>query len=777
MLVGIAEPRGARVVSEWSGWANCATLVPKPPKSRVEDDLGVFHSIENQAMAPYSTDQRPGAPRRSMLNSPLRVTRLQSSGSNTTIRRTTTKIVRPPLLRKDSEFRRSRRPDEPFAYTSLQEQPLIRLLKLDKRSVTDRRALGHILTTVKLFEAPAYYALSYCWGSARRDKDIVCNGKLLSVTAHLKRGIQELQAIPMLAGSWIWIDQISINQDDLDERSHQVAFMDRIYSCAMRTVVWLGPSDGPCEGGCGLAEKLFELCQRQEYSSFNLGWRMRHPKRKLIEELDDCLRLALPRLNSPPWAELDKMLKKPWFRRIWVIQEVTLSYETPVLVYGGKARRFMPLLLAGRWIGGSKILPISESPTPTLLRNFCLQDLYTIFNFPMYWTLEALLLHTLDHEATDPRDHIFALLGIRHFDLYVHLLRGLSEAHPDCELHLDYKSPTWKIFQRATRYMIRESGHLTSLLLVGSTSGVKDDAQPSWVPDYGAEPTMPGPSGFWPKGGLRINVTVPWRASGDLFTKLQEHVHDRKLAIDLGGPGGFDDMFFKIAGTTDETCDTVLEENQDDRRLLLEGFEVDEILWTSAGVTEERDDSLLFRWLEGAAGAVLWSFDSFQDSVDYDSVLNGFFNAFVRIVCAVYEDGTYRAKLADVFEYMDVQEAAENPREGYFRTVRTRIVGSLLRETAPPDKPCQVSQLVEYFTTRHWDIFLTKGGELGVARRPGRLGDTVAVLRGGAMPFILRPVGEEFEFLGPCVILKWMDGLAVRMWKQNQIEMRTFTLV
>ncbi|KAH8787970.1 heterokaryon incompatibility protein-domain-containing protein [Diaporthe sp. PMI_573] len=680
-------------------------------------------------MPPSSTDQRPGALRR--LQSRLRVTRLQSSGGHT-INRSTTKIVRPPVLRKDSQFRRSRRrPEEPFAYASLQNQPFIRLLKLEKRAVTDRRPLGHILTTVRLSEAPPFYALSYCWGSATRDKDIVCNGKLLSVTVHLKRGIQELQAIPMLAESWIWIDQISINQDDLDERSHQVGLMERIYVQAIRTIVWLGPSDGPCEGGYGLSEKLFELCQRQEYSSFNLGWKMRHPKRKLNEELDDSLRLAVPRLNSPPWAELDKMLKKPWFSRIWVIQEVDLSKETPLLVYGGKARDFTPLLLAGRWIGGSKILPISESPAPKPLTSFCLEDLYLILNSRHRWSLEALLLHTLDHEATDPRDHIFALLGIA-----AETSRTMSWPS---ELRPDYKSPPWRIFRQVTMYLIEQTGYLTPLLLVGSTSGVKDDAHPSWVPDYGAKPTMPCPTGVTLRASRTIRVTLPWRASGSLTTIIQQYQNDRKLSLD--------------------------------------GFEVDQILWTSAGTTNERDDSILFRWLEGAAGAILWSFDSFHSSVDYDSVLTGFFDAFVRIVCSVYEDGTYRPRLADVLEYMDVQEAAENPREGYFRTMRTRMVGSLLRESAPPTKSCQVSQLLEYFTLRSWDIFLTKGGDLGIARRAGRLGDAVAVLRGGAMPFILRPVSTGVELLGACVVLKWMNGLAIDMWKQSKIEKSTFTLV
>lgn len=673
-------------------------------------------------MAPPSLDQHPavaGLPLR------RRLTRLQSSGVHAI---NPSKILRPPLLRKDSSFRHSRRTEEPFTYSGLNKEPRIRLLKLDKRSVTDRRPLGYALTTVKLSEAPPYYALSYCWGSATRDKDVVCNGKLLNVTAHLKRGILELQAIPMLTGCWVWIDQISINQDDPVERSHQVSFMRDIYKRAIRTVVWLGPSDGPSEGGHSLSERLFDLSQRREYSISFASWEMKFPKRKLHEELDACLELALPRLNSPPWAELYRMLSKPWFNRIWVIQEVSLSREPPILVYGGKARDFMPLLLSGRWIGGSKMHSSLESRVPKPLTSFCVQDLYLITNPGRRWSFQALVLHTLDHEATDHRDHIFALLGIAD---------ETSGSSPwPSELITDYNSPPWKVFQRATMFMIQESRGLKSLLLVGSTGDVKDDSHPSWVPDYGAKPSLPCPTAIGLIG--RIEVVVSWQASSYLTTVAQHNAEDGSLSLD--------------------------------------GFEVDQILWTSADTVEERDESLLFRWLEGAAGAVLWSFDSFHTSVDEHKVLTRFFDAFVAIISSVYDDGSYRMSLGDFLEHIDAQEAAEKPREGYFRTIRTHIVGSVLR-TVPPAKPCQVSQVLEFFRTRFWHIFLTKSGNFGIARRSGQREDIVAVLRGGDMPFILRPVGERFKMVGACVILKWMKGLAVDLWKEEKIKQSKFTLI
>lgn len=45
------------------------------------------------------------------------------------------------------------------------------------------------------------------------------------------------------------------------------------------------------------------------------------------------------------------------------------------------------------------------------------------------------------------------------------------------------------------------------------------------------------------------------------------------------------------------------------------------------------------------------------------------------------------------------------------------------------------------------------------------------------MPFILRPVGERFKMVGACVILKWMKGLAVDLWKEEKIKQSKFTLI
>lgn len=691
----------------------------------------------------------------------------------------TTKIVGEPLSRNRNDSttsissRRTLRNGDPFYYPSLQRQPLIRLLKLDGREVTDNRPRGFVITTVSLAKAPPYYALSYCWGSCERDAYIVCNGKFLGVTTQLRQGIRELQEIPALAGSWVWIDQVSINQDDPDERSHQVSLMRDIYIKSVRTVVWLGPSDGPCEGGYSLAERLAKVCRSNKYSTSTMGWKMRHPKRSLSEELDENLRRTVPRINSQPWEELRHMLSKPWFSRIWVVQEVDLSREAPLLVYGGKARDLRPPLMAGRWIGGPRAAaqqtfsPQEVPLQPPPLSNYCLGDLFMILSSRQRWSLEALLLHTLDHEATDPRDHIFALLGIAKETAST----GSSSPWPP-ELRPDYREKPEVVFQRATSFIIIQSGRLTPLLLLaaGNTTKKKENDHadccsiamtttktseqqeeqvllPSWVPDYGAKPTLPCAMSVRLSSKTRaVEVTIPWRASRHLVAHPQ--VIDGHL-------------------------------------LTLEGCEVEQIIWTSTATDgpKERDALQLFRWLDGAAGALSSLSDNFETD-EYEMIVRDFFDSFINTISAVYNDGTRRPRRQDVLEYMDLQESTVHPeadhehfQQSHFRKMRSHFLSSIICSSSTESpRLCSVSELIDFFLTHPWNIFLTKTGRLGIGKSMFSKGDIVAVLWGGAMPFILRPLGENYTLLGPCVILKWMDGLAVDEWKAGTLNSTTYSM-
>ncbi|RMY70269.1 hypothetical protein D0863_05892 [Hortaea werneckii] len=94
------------------------------------------------------------------------------------------------------------------------------------------------LECISLSEATVlgYEALTYKWGDMGNRKVIYVDGNYLSVGAKLAAFLVLLRK-PELT-RLLWIDSICINQDDLQEKSQQIAIMDQIYSGADRVLIW-----------------------------------------------------------------------------------------------------------------------------------------------------------------------------------------------------------------------------------------------------------------------------------------------------------------------------------------------------------------------------------------------------------------------------------------------------------------------------------------------------------------------------------------------------------
>ena len=93
------------------------------------------------------------------------------------------------------------------------------------------------LKTVSLQDKPEYEALSYVWGNPSDPEEIQLSGSMHPVTQNLYHALTALRHEDKTR--ILWVDAVCINQVDLDERSAQVAMMDRVYTCASQVVVWL----------------------------------------------------------------------------------------------------------------------------------------------------------------------------------------------------------------------------------------------------------------------------------------------------------------------------------------------------------------------------------------------------------------------------------------------------------------------------------------------------------------------------------------------------------
>lgn len=106
------------------------------------------------------------------------------------------------------------------------------------------------LRTVALDDKPYYEALSYTWGAWDEGRTLkirpanqwMSRSTEIPITNNLFRALRRLRRLVTIRV--LWVDAVCINQDDLDERSAQVAFMADIYASAASTIIWLGEVEG-----------------------------------------------------------------------------------------------------------------------------------------------------------------------------------------------------------------------------------------------------------------------------------------------------------------------------------------------------------------------------------------------------------------------------------------------------------------------------------------------------------------------------------------------------
>jgi len=196
----------------------------------------------------------------------------------------------------------------------------VRLLEIREGSTPESIACR--LHVHQLDQCPPYTALSYTWGAEHPQKNILVDGKTFSIRENLhdflrmtieKRGKQRRQRpFPLY-----WIDQICINQSNTSERNHQVKLMADLYSQAELVTIWLGNAANDSD----LAMKYLRgaraaMIVRHFYKLFCSVGRILPPKNHIF--------------SSQTGKAIVALCKRPYWERVWIIQEVLLAQHSIV---------------------------------------------------------------------------------------------------------------------------------------------------------------------------------------------------------------------------------------------------------------------------------------------------------------------------------------------------------------------------------------------------------------------------------------------------------------
>jgi hypothetical protein len=356
-----------------------------------------------------------------------------------------------------------------------------------------------------------YEALSYTWGKPHPTTTLTCNGVSHSVTDNLYSALHHLRSPDR--PRYIWIDALCINQNDIPERNVQVREMIRIYSGAKRVVIWLGGAAADSEWAMSFITQLDQLDNRKQI----LG--QAHTE------------LCLANLNRY-YNALLALYNRQWFRRTWIRQEVAVAQRLIVhcghssASWCGMKRAARRLNVIHKKISNeSSFRPAHPDTVDTdNLRYLTKQwrlgqpalrlhaEEGSLYRSHMGTLLDLLMLGRA-FDATDPRDKVYALLGLANEPM---------GDRPDLSLPttfepmvIDYASTVSEVYQRLVKYIINCDGNLDILCILSTHRGPESRDLPSWTADWRFPTFYAGLTECWDY------LSMPFAATGDSKAEYQ----------------------------------------------------------------------------------------------------------------------------------------------------------------------------------------------------------------------------------------------------------------
>lgn len=368
----------------------------------------------------------------------------------------------------------------------------IRLLTIDTAQTTDRNepircsldnysfASPPSSTDVPRYEWGDYIALSYSWGWDARNpsRQITIDGHLCNVTESLEAALQTLRSsqttttIPVK----FWVDALCINQSDSQEVKAEILRMRDIYSQAASVYVHLGPESEDSDLGFRLIYKMSKALSQ----SIEDVYRELFDKRSSPTDLDRKAYLAMLRL-----------LNRPYWHRVWVLQEMAMSRGSLTIACGASEMYLEDILPVSKLVcinAESILILLQFEPEVSQLLGMPVR----LQMFAVTWATrekkdrilqrtaleprakyldirQPLLTLAQSAQATQPHDHVYGLLGI-----------VPAAIRDSMSSYIDYDLPIATVFTAFSKAII----NCTEDLDVIFAKNFGQTMVPSWATDW-----------------------------------------------------------------------------------------------------------------------------------------------------------------------------------------------------------------------------------------------------------------------------------------------------
>ncbi|KAH7327228.1 heterokaryon incompatibility protein-domain-containing protein [Rhexocercosporidium sp. MPI-PUGE-AT-0058] len=639
------------------------------------------------------------------------------------------------------------------------------------------------LSLVSLQTKPHYAALSYVWGDALKTEDILVNGEVFAATTNLANALRYVQ------GTWsdlfpdrdpskfrIWVDAISINQQDIEERNAQVQLMASIYRGADVVLAWLG--QGEPEMILGL-ETLELIATETEGSHFEdeslhgLDWMMNH-ERLCVRDIED--EASDTRIPNKSWEATFNIFAQPYWTRVWIFQEMALAKR---LVFFTVNRHLDYAKLEQAWEAlraAQRAVMMPSFRAPAFIHKDVLSVIGGDFwNWSIaqrihagrvrvrsFFEIDDAVVHQLSgwmvaffgthFKSTDPKDHIYGLLALSGIDL----VPDYDPSTPPSRVYSDYVASFLNFWRKYRIEIEINSGYLEKhelFILHYCGIGLYENTLnlPSWAPNF------------------------PEESEKGLAGKFVDADADAKVF----GPET------EIASVSQG-------------RLTVTGVQVDRIVHVSQAPSEET-------WWDGSMLAY------FKDFVSRNTLYRalGFEPLHVILKTVQLNHGNAATDEDRLFFALHFLEFILSPEMVNTGSINLSTIGLdwssfselFLRTFCPAYSGPEHDWKEGFFTSsapeqvefraelsgavisafvvlrKRWRFFESERGYFGLCPIKSIEGDQVCILRGSGIPVVLRKVdGDCYQHVGTCLVLGLMEGEAVSLVQTGECKITTMDL-
>jgi hypothetical protein len=534
-----------------------------------------------------------------------------------------------------------------------------------------------------------YDALSYRWGKVHTDQFVWLEGAPVRVSDNLYAALFNLRKSGPGRVRRIWVDQLCINQEEDAEISRIIPKQHMIYKQADQVIVWLGQSTPESDIAIQYFSTLF------------------------TERSSDAELHASYLRNNDKWTCIGPGLLsgREWWNRVWIVQEVMLA-RRPILRCGQKSILFDTFLriMSFAWKNNIRLYPDRKGAAPQVGHDIYRPSLMQFWDFRQKMKAGAQpricewLVRFYQQECEKDRDHVYGFLGLAS-------AKFLSGIDTDVQLHSN------DVFLNATLAILQKLKALDFICLGHGPNRRSNSSQapylPSWVPDLAANTerlARPLPLNYFPDKAFNASAGRP------------------PYAFAWSGP--------------------------ERRTLFLQGFEFDKVrdttgvnkhdeAWYKAMFNSTRSpvETVHETFMPSAldmTGKILDEFDARYVPSPYAGSENGKAQAFWRtIVCDLRPSGQRQDAgfegLKRIMQSKDEPDDFQRGQDDYTRTLSWQWVRNQEK----------------YWWTNGRKFMTTEKGYVGIAPWDAEKGDSIFVVDGASVPYLMRRKGrEDWKLIG-----------------------------